>query len=106
MAPTERGQVGLPEELKDYENQHVAVLVHVDPDSGTIHIAQIVSHRKTCQPKSAGTARLSFDDKNKKSYSDSNPDAKGHEGQHAVLVVHVDPASNLVEIAQVEPARP
>ncbi len=75
MAPTERGQVGLPEELKDYENQHVAVLVHVDPDSGTIHIAQIVSHRKTCQPKSAGTARLSFDDKNKKSYSDSNPDA-------------------------------
>ena len=60
MAPTERGQVGLPEELKDYENQHVAVLVHVDPDSGTIHIAQIVSHRKTCQPKSARTARLSL----------------------------------------------
>ncbi len=50
--------------------------------------------------------KIVVDDKNKKSYSDSNPDAKGHEGQHALLVVHVDPASNLVEIAQVEPARP
>ena len=50
--------------------------------------------------------KIVVDDKNKKSYSYSNPDAKGHEGQHALLVVHVDPASNLVEIAQVEPARP
>jgi len=36
-----------------------------------------------------------------------DPDAlKGHEGQHVALVVHVDTASGLVQIAQVEPARP
>jgi hypothetical protein len=34
-------KVNNPDALKGYEDQHVAVIVHVDPDTGTLHIIQV-----------------------------------------------------------------
>jgi uncharacterized protein HemX len=34
-------KVDNPEALKGHEGQHVAVIVHVDPDTGVLHILQI-----------------------------------------------------------------
>jgi hypothetical protein len=33
--------VNNPDALAGHEGQHVVVLVHVDPDTGTIHITQL-----------------------------------------------------------------
>jgi hypothetical protein len=98
--------VGNPDALKDYQDQHVAVLFHVDPETGAIHITQIVTPLESMSAKVGKDAKTVVDDKDKKSYGVTNPDAlKGHEGQHVALVVHVDPASGLVHIAQVETAQ-
>ena len=34
-------KVDNPDALKGHEGQHVAVIVHVDPDTGVIHIMQV-----------------------------------------------------------------
>ena len=34
-------KVDNPEALKGHEGQHVAIIVHVDPDTGVLHILQI-----------------------------------------------------------------
>ena len=34
-------KVDNPDALKGHEGQHVAVIVHVDPDTGVVHILQI-----------------------------------------------------------------
>jgi hypothetical protein len=33
--------VNNPDALKDYEDQHAAVIVAVDPDTGDLHIIQV-----------------------------------------------------------------
>ena len=38
---SQKHNVNNPDALKDYEDQDVAVLVQVDPDTGTIHIIQV-----------------------------------------------------------------
>ena len=38
---SQKHNVNNPDALKDYEDQDVAVIVHVDPDTGTIHIIQV-----------------------------------------------------------------
>ena len=40
-ADSKKYQVNNPDELKDYEDQHVAVIVAVDPDTGDLHIIQV-----------------------------------------------------------------
>jgi uncharacterized low-complexity protein len=40
-ADSKKYQVNNPDALKDYENQHVAVIVAVDPDTGDLHIIQV-----------------------------------------------------------------
>ena len=95
-------KVDNPDTLQSSEGQNVAVLVHVDPDTGTIHILQL-------EPTQEMTGKVSADDKtfvsdsDSKSYNVSNPDAlKGHESQHVALVVHVDPDTGAIQITQVE----
>ena len=34
-------KVDNPDSLKGHEGQHVAVIVHVDPDTGVIHVMQV-----------------------------------------------------------------
>jgi hypothetical protein len=34
-------KVDNPDALKGHENQHVAIIVHVDPDTGDLHIMQV-----------------------------------------------------------------
>lgn len=34
-------KVDNPDALKDHEGQHVAIIVHVDPDTGDLHIMQV-----------------------------------------------------------------
>jgi hypothetical protein len=34
-------KVDNPDALKDHEGQHVAIIVHVDPDTGDLHIIQV-----------------------------------------------------------------
>jgi hypothetical protein len=95
-------KVDNPDTLQSSEGQNVAVLVHVDPDTGTIHILQL-------EPTQEMTGKVSADDKtfvsdsDSKSYNVSNPDAlKGHESQHVGLVVHLDPDTGAIQITQVE----
>jgi hypothetical protein len=95
-------KVDNPNALQSSEGQNVAVLVHVDPDTGTIHVLQL-------EPTQEMSGKVSADDKtfvndnDSKSYNVSNPDAlKGHEGQHVALVVHVDPDTGDLHITQVE----
>jgi hypothetical protein len=38
---SQKHNVNNPDALKDYKDQNVAVLVHVDPDTGTIHIIRV-----------------------------------------------------------------
>jgi hypothetical protein len=40
-ADSKKYQVNNPDALKDYENQHVAVIVALDPDTGDLHIIQV-----------------------------------------------------------------
>ncbi len=40
-ADSKKYQVNNPYALKDYEDQHVAVIVAVDPDTGDLHIIQV-----------------------------------------------------------------
>ena len=40
-ADSKKYQVNNPDALKDYEDQHVAVIVAVDPDTGDLHIIQV-----------------------------------------------------------------
>jgi Ni/Co efflux regulator RcnB len=40
-ADSKKYQVNNPDALKDYENQHVAVIVAVDPDTGALHIIHV-----------------------------------------------------------------
>jgi hypothetical protein len=47
--------------------------------------------------------RTFTNDKDNKSYTVTNPDAlKGHEGDHVMLVVRVDPDTNAIYVSQVE----
>jgi hypothetical protein len=95
-------KVDNPDSLQSSEGQNVAVLVHVDPDTGTIHIVQL-------EPTQEMSGKVSADDKNfvsdkdSKNYTVDNPDAlKGHEGQHVALVFHVDPDTGDIQVTQVE----
>ena len=40
-ADNKKYKVDNPNALKDYEDQDVAVIVHVDPDTGDLHIIQV-----------------------------------------------------------------
>ena len=40
-ADSKKYQVNNPDALKEYEDQHVAVIVAVDPDTGDLHIIQV-----------------------------------------------------------------
>lgn len=40
-ADSKKYQVNNPDALKDYEDQHVAVIVAVDPDTGDLHIIHV-----------------------------------------------------------------
>ena len=95
-------KVDNPDTLQNSEGQNVAVLVHVDPDTGTIHVIQL-------EPTQEMSGKVSDDDKSfvsdkdSKSYNVDNPDAlKGHEGQHVALVFHVDPDTGDILVTQVE----
>ena len=96
-------KVDNPDTLQSSEGQNVAILVHVDPDTGTIHIIQL-------EPTQEMSGKVSADDKtfvsdsDSKSHHVSNPEAlKGHEGQHVAVVVHVDPDTGEIQITQVAP---
>lgn len=91
-----------PDALQSSEGQNVALLVHVDPDTGTIHVIQL-------EPTQEMSGKVSADhksfvsDKDSKSYTVDNPDAlKSHEGQHVALVFHVDPDTGDILVTQVE----
>jgi uncharacterized low-complexity protein len=40
-ADNKKYKVNNPDALKGHEDQHVAVIVHVDPDTGDLHIVQV-----------------------------------------------------------------
>ena len=45
-ADSKKYKVDKPNALKDYEDQDVAVIVHVDPDTGDLHIIQVESPKQ------------------------------------------------------------
>lgn len=95
-------KVDNPDSLQSSEGQNVAVLVHVDPDTGTIHIIQLEPTQEM-SGKVSGDDKTFVSDKDSKSYTVDNPDAlKGHEGQHVALVFHVDPDTGDIQVTQVE----
>jgi hypothetical protein len=86
-------KVDNPDTLQRSEGQNVALLVHVDPDTGTIHIIQL-------EPTQQMSGKVSADDKtfvsdsDSKSYNVSNPEALK---RHAAQPVSVDVARHLRE---------
>jgi hypothetical protein len=95
-------KVDNPDSLQSSEGQNVAVLVHVDPDTGTIHVIQLEPTQEM-SGKVSGDDKTFVSDKDSKSYTVDNPDAlKGHEGQHVALVFLIDPDTGDILVTQVE----
>lgn len=91
-----------PDALQSSEGQNVALLVHVDPNTGTIHVIQLEPTQEMSGKVSADDKSF-VSDKDSKSYTVDNPDAlKGHEGQHVALVFHVDPDTGDIQVTQIE----
>jgi hypothetical protein len=95
-------KVDNPDTLQSSEGQNVALLVHVDPDTGTIHVIQL-------EPTQEMSGKVSADDKtfvsdsDSKNYNVNNPEVlKGQEGKPVSVVVHVDPDNGTIYITQVE----
>jgi hypothetical protein len=83
-----------------------SVLVAQDnSSSGNQQSTQSQSNTRTDQNVSGTISKdgRSFtSDRDNKTYPVNNPDAlKGHEGEHVMLVVHVDPDTGVIHVAQV-----
>ena len=90
--------VNNPDALKDYEDQDVAVLVHVDPDTGAIHIIQ-VEPTQSMAGKVSSDGKTFVNDSDSKSYTVDNPGAlKGHEDKHVAVIVQFDPDNGEIHI--------
>jgi hypothetical protein len=95
-------KVDNPDALQSSEGQNVAVLVHVDPDTGTIHVIHLEPTQEMSGKVSADDKTF-VSDKDSKSYDVDNPEAlRGHEGQHVALVFHVDPDTGDIQVTQIE----